>query len=63
MLSDQCTIRRPKNRSAGVDLRTKREHDRSSTEESNMSDLVHDLVSFISIGAFITTLALWLVAV
>jgi len=28
-----------------------------------MSDLVHDLVSFVSIGAFITTLALWLVAV
>jgi hypothetical protein len=31
--------------------------------ENSMSDLVHDLVSFISIGAFITTLALWLVVV
>jgi hypothetical protein len=30
---------------------------------TSMSDLVHDLVSFVSIGAFITTLALWLVAV
>jgi hypothetical protein len=31
--------------------------------KNTMSDLVHDLVSFVSIGAFITTLALWLVVV
>jgi hypothetical protein len=31
--------------------------------ENSMSDLIHDLVSFVSIGAFITTLALWLVVV
>jgi len=28
-----------------------------------MSAIIHDLVSLVSIGAFITTLALWLVAV
>jgi hypothetical protein len=31
--------------------------------EHIMSALIHDLVSLVSIGAFIMTLALWLVAV